>query len=207
MPLPPWLATLPHRAIRAAESQERNMKNISLIAAAALLAAGAVNAQVNKPVTGGVYGELGFSGLNADIDTSRRRESLNGLGWRGVLGWNAHPNLAVEAMLGRFGRRAEVVDIDTRVELTHAVGAYIKPKYQFNDRFEVFARVGYGDVNLKAVSRRAGRVPHVSGGFTWGVGVTYNFTPNFYSSTDYTSHYDKGDVSVSSTTLSFGYRF
>ena len=70
------------------------MTKISLITAALLLAAGAAQAQT-APATSGLYGDIGYTFLNLKSDGP----SVKPGAVRGIVGWDLHPNVAIEAML------------------------------------------------------------------------------------------------------------
>lgn len=174
------------------------MKKFTVIAAAMLIA-GAAQAQ-NNATTSQLYGEVGYtalslkdSGVDADLGVVR-----------GIVGWNLHPNLALEVMLGTGVKDDKFQGVTLKLNRTY--GVYLKPKYDFGNGFEVFARVGYADSKLK-LSYQGASASTSDNDVSYGVGASYNFNNNMYGSLDYLSYYDKDGSKANGPTLSFGYRF
>jgi outer membrane immunogenic protein len=148
------------------------MKVLTGLAALAAAVGLAVPAQAQET---GVYGTAGYTHYDADD------VSLGGV--TGRLGYRFHPNFAVE------GEASIGVNDDTiggaTVELDHAVGVFGVGVVPVTPDFEVFGRVGYGQVKASA------SVPGVSvsaddDGFAFGAGAQYMLTPKFGLRGDYT---------------------
>ena len=176
------------------------MKKITLIAAAALLAAGAAQAQ--SQATNAVYGELGYTFAKIK-DESVNVTAKPGM-IRGIVGWDLHPNVAIEGLF------AAGVSDDTvqgvKVKATRTYGFYVVPKYNVTPEVEIFGRLGYADSKIKA---SAGNISASSSdsSFSWGLGAKYNFNKQVYGALDYMSYYDKDSTKATGVTLSVGYRF
>ncbi|UXH77292.1 porin family protein [Roseateles amylovorans] len=171
------------------------MKKISVIAAALLLA-GAAQAQSN---TSAVYGEVGYTFVTIDAGTDLEPGML-----RGIVGWNVHPNLAIEGMLATGVKDDNTFGLKTKV--SRAYGVYLKPKYDFGNGFEVFGRLGYADLKLKQSFQGASGTDS-GNDVSYGVGASYSFNKNVYGTVDYMSYYDKDGVKGTGFTLGVGYRF
>jgi len=175
------------------------MKRIVIAAAAASLALGAAQAQ-QQPQATPLYGELGYSFLRHDSGLGFR---TNPQALRGIIGYDFHPNLAVEGMAA-FGT-SDDSDGGFTSKLRHQFGVFAKPKYTF-DNFEVFGRLGWVKSKLRT-SSAAGTVNDSAGDFAWGLGANYNINPRTYVGIDYLRSYDKGSTKVDGVTIGVGYRF
>jgi len=134
---------------------------------------------------------------------------------RGIVGYEFHPNLAVEGMLA-FGVSDGSTDVDAGIpvnlsmKVEHAYGIYVKPKFDVTPQFEVFGRLGYAETKLKATVSALGMSASDSssdGDFSYGLGVAYRFDPRMSVGLDYMRNYNKDGVKIDGVTLSLGYRF
>ncbi|MFX1679302.1 porin family protein [Mitsuaria sp. CC2] len=173
------------------------MTKISAIAAAALLLAGAAQAQAPKPE---LYGELGYSFITIDAGGPDLEPGL----LRGIVGWNVHPYLAVEGLLAGGVKDDKTAGITTKI--SNAYGVYLKPKYDFGNGFQVFGRLGYLHNKIK-YSFNGMSASDSDDDVSYGVGVGYAFSKQWYGALDYTSYYDKDGIKASGVTLGVGYRF
>ncbi|WP_431258909.1 outer membrane beta-barrel protein [Roseateles chitinivorans] len=176
------------------------MIKISVVAAAVLLAAGAAQAQ--SQATNAVYGELGYT--FAKVKDDFYNVSFKPGAIRGIVGWDLHPNVALEGMLA--GGVSDDTSQGVKTKITRSVGFYVVPKYSFNPQFEVFGRLGYADSKVK-FSSSLGSASGSDSSFSWGLGAKYNFNKQVYGAVDYMSYFDKDTTTVTGVTLSVGYRF
>lgn len=177
------------------------MKLIAIAAATAILALGtAAHAQQQQqPASSPLYGELGYSwnhikGFGATTDSGSVR---------GIIGYDLHPNLAVEGMLA--GGTSHDSDNGVSMKLKNSYGVFVKPKYDFGP-VEVFGRLGWAHTKVDA-SCAAGCSNASRNDFAYGVGAKYNINPRMSVGLDYTRLMDKGGVKVDGVTLGVGYRF
>lgn len=190
------------------------MKLIAIAAATTmLLAGGAAQAQMMaRGAAGNVYGELGYTALKIQETGVDVKPGM----LRGIVGFNLHPNVAVEGMLG-FGVRKDNtntsfngVPVNVEGDLRHMFGIYVKPKVMLGDAVELFGRVGYTDISLRSSASVAGfRASDTSSGSDWsyGLGANFNIAPRAYVGVDYMRYYDKNDTKLDGVTVSVGYRF
>lgn len=174
------------------------MTKISFIAAAALLAAGAAQAQA----VNGVYVEGGYTFAKAkdsDLGLSAKPGMI-----RGIVGWEAHPNVAIEAMLA--GGAGDDSTHGVTVKVQRSYGLFIKPKFAVTPEFEVFGRLGYADTKIK-LSSSLGSGSDSDSSFAWALGASYSFNKQFYGTVDYGSYYKKDGFKLTGFTLGAGYRF
>jgi opacity protein-like surface antigen len=176
-------------------------KTIALVAAsAALLFAGAAQAQMRVATTSPLYGELGYTFMKFKADGG---PSFNTGLVRGIVGYEFHPNFAGELMLaaGTKDDTSSGVTIDPR----SAIGLYLKPKTNLGG-VEVFGRLGWTQVraNVSAVG--------VSGSghdndFSYGFGANINVAPRWTVGADWMRYTKKDGLATEGPTVSVGYRF
>lgn len=150
------------------------MKILALSAAVAALAALATPAAAQTWDSGQVYGGLGYTQYSFDDEDVGAATAR--------LGYRFHPNFAVE------GEAATGVSDDDNAELDNAWGIYGVGILPVSERFDVFGRVGYQQVEA---SRDIG--PDIENeGAGYGVGANFRVTDRFGVRADYT-RLDGGD--------------
>jgi hypothetical protein len=198
---------------------KHTMKTATIVAAACLLAlAGTAQAQQARMGGGGtspLYGELGYSHLDA-------RGSIGGAGLSGhpgliraIVGYDVHPNAAIEGMLG-FGIRdakndGQVLGLNynANFRVRSTLGLFVKPKMDFGN-VEVFGRAGYAQTRLRTnlvTGVGSSGSNESNGDFAYGVGANWRFNPNVYAGLDLMRYYDKGSTRIDGVTLSIGTRW
>ncbi len=125
---------------------------------------------------------------------------------RGILGYELHPNLAVEGLLsvGVSDGHATIQGIreDTRVD--HVMGLYLKPKLAVTPGLEVFGRVGYA--RAKTTNSLLGMSESVSSSdMSYGVGLAYRINDRLSAVVDYTLYSNKDNTKLQG--LSAGLRW
>jgi opacity protein-like surface antigen len=185
------------------------MKRNYLTVAAALVVMGTAHAQQMPPL-GGLYGELGYTFLKIDaIGTSGRPGAI-----RGIIGYEFHPMLSVEGMLG-----GGVMDDDKNVtvrgittnatfELKSMYGIWVRPKYVSN-QFELFARLGWAHTKVEAATNNAAIAGETQSDndFAWGIGANYRWNRNFYTGIDWMRYSNQSDHRIDGLTISVGYHW
>jgi opacity protein-like surface antigen len=175
----------------------------------------------------GFYVGAAYGLLNYDVAISNYRgdESSSDNNFNEFLilaGYKVNPYVAIE---GRYWYGASddldygILGVnDTSVD---AWGVYVKPMYPVTDTFDIYALIGYGstDVTVKTPNADAkGFLGDDNDGFSWGIGGSYDVTPNVGVFVDWVRNYDDtvtyqeyNAVSVEKTvdTLNFGvtYKF
>lgn len=177
------------------------MKKLALILA--LSACGIAQAQTAAPSP--FYGEIGYTALDAEVfDVDFDIGAV-----RGIVGYEVHPNLAVEAMLG-LGAGSDSVTgggETVKLKLEHSYGVYLKPKVRVAEGLELFGRVGYARTKLKAQAVGHGSETDSDNDVSYGLGMSYQFTKSIYGSVDYMHYYHQDDVKLEGFSLAVGYRF
>jgi hypothetical protein len=164
---------------------------ILLTAASASGAVAAAPEPVTKPVDTGVYAEAGVLGLRFKDGDNTDTPKLG----RFVLGYEMRKNLALEGMASFNIKRDDGVGGKT-------IGFYMKPKKQFGNGSEVFARLGLSDVQ-RDVDGRTESATRIS----YGVGFSTYLTREIYGQVDYMHYGNVESVKASGLTFSVGTRF
>lgn len=185
------------------------MKRITIAAAAAFLALGTAHAQT---MPAGLYGELGYTFMRVDgAGTTARPGAI-----RGIVGYDFHPYVAFEGMLGG-GVNDENKNLVSGIDgLSHNVtfktdlmyGLFAKPKYDFGNGFEVFGRLGWAHTKVKVKSDVSDLTDdHTDNSFAWGAGLNYSFNPRWYVGGDLMQYSSRSSHRVEGLTLAVGYRW
>ncbi len=191
------------------------MKHAVRILAAAAVASfsGLALAQAQAPAKAspfyveGAYAAVKFEGEEVSITPKIVR---------GILGYEAHPNLAVEAILG-FGvsdGTRTVEGVSAKLSIDNMLGLAIRPKIDLTPEFEVFARAGVARVkqSAKLEAKDASDVYSISASETetnpiFGLGAAYKVNASVSIVADYMSYYDKHNVTGKGFSLGVRYRF
>jgi opacity protein-like surface antigen len=188
------------------------MKLTVTAAAAALLvlgsAAQAQQMQMPQWSTKGLYGELGYTFMKIDAFGTSTRPGLI----RGIIGYDVHPYLAIEAM-GGWGVNDDSKDrvingIPTSVtaKMDYMAGIWAKPKYNFSPQGEVFGRIGWAHTKIKATGAGIDS-SETRDDLAWGVGANYHITPQWYAGIDWMRYSNQSNTHADGLTLSVGFHW
>ena len=178
-----------------------------------------VDTPVIAPVGNGFYVGAGYSYFNGDadfangatIDTDFDSIMLQA-------GYKINPYVAVEARYwntvgdpsGNYtpaGGSATPIEVSIPDYDMDAWGIYVKPMYPVTDAFDIYALLGYANVDI---NDNTGKLKDQDG-FSWGLGAAYSFNNNWSIFADYTSLYndDNDNVDYTIDTWNFGvtYKF
>jgi opacity protein-like surface antigen len=174
--------------------------------AALLFSAAAAHAQYGPVAahSSPLYGELGYTWAKVTGDGGSVKPGM----LRGIIGYDIHPNLAVEGMLG-VGVNDDSTNIggaNVNAKVQHTVGVYLTPKFNVTPALDVFARLGYASTRVNLDSA-VGSASSTKGDWSYGAGVQYAFGRATYAGLDYMRYYNKDGVKVDGVTLSVGYHF
>jgi outer membrane autotransporter protein len=157
-----------------------------------------------------VYGELGYTSVKfkSTEDGDTYKSSPNAI--RGIVGYDAYPNLAIEGMLAFGMGSANVSGPDVpngmKLKVDNAYGLFLKPKTKLNDKLEVFGRLGYTKAKYK-ISYLGRSTNESDDSLSYGAGLNYAIASNISLNLDYVQ-YVKDDVSKSKgITFGIGYKF
>ncbi|MBK0391597.1 porin family protein [Ramlibacter algicola] len=188
-------------------------------AAAALLIAGGAQAQA-RTAASPLYGELGYTQLKLSGEGLSVKPNMI----RGIVGYDFHPNFAVEGMLA-FGAGDDSQTFTesaggttatgtVNLKVQNAYGVYLKPKADLG-AVELFGRLGYTHARVKGSEVitvngalfSSDSATDSDGGFSYGLGANWKFTPNAYVGVDYMHYYKKDGVKAEGFTVGVGFRF
>jgi opacity protein-like surface antigen len=157
-----------------------------------------------------MYGELGYTSTSTKETDGPDTFKASPKALRGIVAYEAHPNLAVEGLfafgMGRASISGPDVPSSARLKIDNAYGVYLKPKTKLGEAIEVFGRIGYAKVTYKFSSLNASE-SEKEDGLSYGLGLNYALTPSVYLSLDYLQYTKAKGVKTTGTTFSIGYRF
>jgi len=123
-----------------------------------------------------------------------------------LAGYDINSYVAVEA------RYTTAITSDDKAKMS-GISIFLKPQYEVSDELALYGLLGYGKVKID--SKNHSNVDVSKGGFQWGLGLSYDITPEISTFVEYASlaHNMDGtfltDDSASVDALSIGltYRF
>ncbi|RLA70658.1 MAG: porin family protein [Epsilonproteobacteria bacterium] len=106
-----------------------------------------------------------------------------------MAGYEFNPYIALE---GRYMSSFTGEDSLTR----DSWGVYVKPQYPVNDKFSVYALLGYGGMTVDGKDN--GLIPVVvdESGFQWGLGASYDLNVHFSIFIDYVNIANDMDTNI-----------
>lgn len=181
------------------------MKKATLLAVACALSAAAFGAHAQTSPMSNMYVEGSVASVTTDFGDGLKYKPRT---VAAIVGYNVHPNLAVEGMLGLNASKgtATIQNVSTSLKYTSTVGVFIKPRVAINNEAEVFARLGYVQSRAKATAGTT-TLTDTDEDFAYGLGANYNFDKNLYATLGYMVYYKKDDVKSSGFNVGVGYRF
>jgi hypothetical protein len=157
------------------------------------------------------YGEIGATPLSVkgtvEGNTLKAHPTMIGI----VAGYEFHPNLAVEGMLG-VNANSDTISLNgaevpgTSLKVNHAYGIFIKPKVMLTPEWELFGRLGVVE-NKTTGQVGSYSITDTDHDVAYGAGLSYYFDKTTYGSLSYTNFYDKQGTRTQGTTLSVGMKF
>jgi len=168
-------------------------KKIAAIAAFALVstAASAQSADL-------FYGEVAYT------STTYKASSLSG-SWsptavRGIVGMGFHENFAVEGML--LVGATDSNNLNVNLKLTSGAGIYLKPRAKLGEAVEVFARLGWANINSKVAN-----IETKDNGASYGLGASYAFNKTTNVNLDYMMYNDQNGAKIDGVSVGVGFKF
>lgn len=157
------------------------------------------------------YGEVGVTPLSVkatvDGNTLKSKPTMAGV----VLGYEFHPNFALEGMAAT-NLDADVISLNgtdvagTSLKVKRAYGFFLKPKAMLTPQLEVFGRLGW--IENKTTGQVNGySLTDTDDDFAYGLGVNYYFNKTTYGSLGYSYFYDKNGSRTRGATLGVGMKF
>ena len=181
---------------------KKTIRFLSVIAT--LGAAAAAQAQV--------YVEGSVTSLTTKELSQGIRYEAKPLTFSGLVGYNVHPNLGIEAYLAMGAGNAQVKENGTHygeeINVKSAFGVFVKPKIVVDSDVELFARVGYLQnkftTNLASPRNAATSTP---GAMAYGVGINYHIDYRLYVTGSFMNFYNKEGFKVNGLSVGMGYKF
>ena len=176
------------------KKENMSLKKLAALAALAL-ATSAASAQTAKT---DFYGEVAFT------STTYKASNLSG-SWspsalRGVVGMGFHENFAVEGML--LVGAADSSNLGVNLKLTSGAGLYLKPRAKLGDSVEVFARLGWANVNSKV-----GNIDTKDNGASYGLGGSFSLNKTTSLNVDYMLYNDQNGAKIDGVSVGVGFKF
>lgn len=179
-----------------------------LTLAVTCLVLSAAQAQSSDPAANPkMYAEIGYSTVKlqtrSDGDHWKASPSLV----TGTFGYQFHPNIAVEGVLGFGAGKDEVKHngetTDEQIKLGNLFGVFVRPSVSFGDSVEVFGRVGWAHTQLKSSTDGNDR----DSSLAYGIGAQFKLSKTSYLQANWTSYYNKHDTKIEGIGLAYGLRF
>lgn len=154
-----------------------------------------------------VYGELGYSALNASLSVPVLGVSVKSepAMARAMLGISPFAGLGVEGMIGTGisdDRLRGNLAVDSRVKVDQFVGLYLASRLNLGV-VELFGRAGVAETRVRFEGLGSGS----ASGFSYGGGLRLLPTDNLTLSVDYMNYLDKDGVTIDGYTFSVGLKF
>ncbi len=168
------------------------MKSLTVVAALAALAAAA------PALAGEIYGNAGYTFIDGQ---GAKLGALDG-----KLGYRFNPYLGVEgeAAFGVADDSIRVGSVPVNLKLESAVAGYVVGFYPVSPKLDLFARVGYGNVRIKASALGVSGAGDQNG-WNAGVGAQYFFTAKDGVRGEYAKWGFDGNNGVDADTWSVSY--
>jgi len=184
------------------------LSTVAVLAMSSFAVAGGDIAPVEEPIVvvepvvddSGFYLGLAYGLLNFDfterevfdgkvIYEDSKDEDFNEIMLQAGYKFNSY--VAIE---GRYWFGLDETFTDTEGDITYdydvsvdAWGIYVKPMYPVTDAFDIYALLGYAEVECEC----DGDTESIGdGGLSWGIGAAYSFNDNVSLFVDYVSLYD-----------------
>lgn len=148
----------------------------------------------------GAFAQTYVEGTVGHVHESAAGLSASFVGAQGTVGYQLHPNVAIEASVGRGLTTANVAGAN--LDLTSAYGVSVKYTKPVTDKITLVARVSRAHSNVDASAY--GRTASVSDtSNSWTIGGQYALTKRDYVSVGHSKPFGSG----STTTVALNHRF
>jgi opacity protein-like surface antigen len=152
------------------------------------------------------YGELAYAPVKIKEAGATDGTAKN---LRGILGYELHPNVALEGLLSLGVGDASVTvngdPVDTRVN--RVVGLYVKPKVAVSQDIELFARLGYARTKITSTSSTGDSGSGSESDMSYGLGAAYRINDRWSAVVDYMRYHDKDGVRLQGLSAGLRLRF
>lgn len=186
------------------------MKFASKALVCGLLLVAAASSQAQTQPEPKLYGEIGYAA------TSVKSENAGGVFKAkpgivtGFVGYQFHPNVAVEGFLGLGAKSSEVkwdgAATGAKLKINNSLGVFVRPSVKVSDEVELFARLGYLHSKL-TLSDASGSESDTDNGVAYGLGGNVYLSKTSYLQLNWTNYYKKDGVKIDGIGLAYGMRF
>ena len=178
--------------------------------AAALLSIAAAGAQAQAQAPSKLYAEIGYAAIGLDVTDGTDTLKAAPGALTGILGYQLHPNVAVEGFLG-LGVVKDQIELNgsptgVNAKINNTYGLFIKPGVMVSESVELFARLGYLRTKL-SLSAGGASVSDSDTGAAYGLGVNLNLTKTAYLQANWMNYYKEDGVKAQGVALAYGMRF
>lgn len=180
---------------------------LSALASGLMVSSAQAQAAAPEAHDAAMYAEVGYSAIQArTTDGPDRWKASTGL-VTGAFGYQFHPNMAVEGLLGFGAGRGSLkyngVATGDSVKLGSVFGVYFRPRVALGDSAELFGRVGWARTEV----RQSSTGKDSDDGVSYGIGGRYHLTQASYLQADWTRFYDRRHTSIDGFGFAYGMRF
>lgn len=144
----------------------------------------------------GLYGEIGYSGLNLNVAAPGSTSSNAGM-VRGIVGYDINPHVAIEGVLG-------LVSGSGSPKVTQTAAVFVKPKLLgFGEDVVLFGRLGYAYTKIT----KDGEAINNGSALAYGLGVSYKINTITFVTLDQTTYRQKDGITVRDVAAGVGFNF
>lgn len=144
------------------------------------------------------YGEIAITSAKYSIQSVSGSWNPNAI--RGLFGKGVHQYAAVEALL--LVGMSDSTNQNVKLSMTNGAGIYIKPRYKIGESAEVFARLGWANINTKV-----GTSDSADDGESYGAGVSLNINKAINLNADYMVYNKAGNSMIDGVSIGLAYKF
>lgn len=177
----------------------------SILRALAVLATGlslTAGAHAQAAVRSPLYVEVAYTAVKVRFDSGY---SALPSALRGIVGYEIHPNFALEGMLA-LGVAKDDGGTSVATRLSSASGLFIKPKIRLGESTELFARLGYARSKIE-LSNSTLSASDSDSDRAIGLGLSIQIDPRAAVVVDYTSYYNRDGVKAGGFSAGMSLRF
>jgi hypothetical protein len=186
------------------------MKFASKELLSAILLGASVGSQAQTQADPKLYAEIGYAATTFKVEDAADQFKAKPALLTGIVGYQIHPNVAVEGLLGLGAKSSEIkwngAATGVNVKINNTMGVFVRPSVKVSDEVELFARLGYLRSKL-TLSDAFGSVSDTDNGVAYGLGGNVYLYKTSYLQLNWTSYYNKDDVKINGLGVAYGMRF
>lgn len=179
-------------------------KIIRFLSATAVFATAAV-------VHAQVYFEASVAGLNAQKSVQAIHYEAKPSIFSGLIGYQIHPNLAIEGYLGAGAGNATMtengINYGEEFNFDSSFGVFAKPRLEVSNDMELFMRLGYLQNKISYSNINKMMLNEAQSSVAVGLGANYYFDSRTYVTGSYVSYNNKSGFKLNGLSIGLGYKF